>query len=330
MAVDARVVRFSRNGAPERVLSLETESVSEDLKPTEVLVRFLAAPISPADLAEVEGWDGRAASAGVGGNEGVGEVVSAGGSTSFKKGDWVVPSRPGLGTWRTHGVFSGDDLAGVTSGDLPPEVAATAVQSPGMALRLLSDFASLEAGDVIVQNNAASTVGQAVVQLAAARGIRTVNIMRHRDDHDDIVNHFHGLGADIVVDEDFARSREFAALLADLPAPKLGLNSVGGSSATLVARALGEGATLVSFGAVSRKPLSLPTSLLVSKDLTLRGFSLARWLEKATPAQRAEFVAQSSATGVKQLLAREPFADFTHALTRAQESSERKVVVVME
>lgn len=176
--------------------SLETESVSEDIKANEVLVRFLAAPISPADLAEVEGWEGRAG-AGVGGNEGVGEVVSAGSATSFKKGDWVVPARPGLGTWRTHGVFSGDDVASIAAGDLPVEAAATAVQSPGVALRLLSDFAELKSGDVIVQNNAASTVGQAVVQLAASRGIRTVNIMRRRDDHDDIVNHFHGLGADV-------------------------------------------------------------------------------------------------------------------------------------
>lgn len=134
----------------------------------------------------------------------------------------------------------------------------------------------------------------------------------------------------IVVDEEFARTREFEKLLSDLPAPKLGLNSVGGASAATVARALGDGATLVSFGAVSRKPLSLPTSLLISKDLTLRGFSLSRWLEKASAAERAAFVSEATSSGVKQLLAREPFADFTHALSRAQTASERKVVVVME
>ena len=33
---------------------------------------------------------------------------------------------------------------------------------------------------MIIQNNAGSTVGQAVMQLAAARGIKTINIMRLR------------------------------------------------------------------------------------------------------------------------------------------------------
>lgn len=48
---------------------------------------------------------------------------------------------------------------------------------------------------MLVQNNAASTVGQCVVQYAKKRGITTVNILRHRSDWDAISNHLQGLGA---------------------------------------------------------------------------------------------------------------------------------------
>jgi len=127
----------------------------------------------------------------------------------------------------------------VNAADVAPEVAAASIVAPGTARRLLSDFADLNEGDVIIQNNAGSTVGQAVVQLAASKGVKTINIMRARNDWDDFVNHMHGLGATIVVTEDFARTSEFTKLVADLPAPKLGLNSVGGKSVRTVASTLG-------------------------------------------------------------------------------------------
>ncbi len=57
---------------------------------------------------------------------------------------------------------------------------------------------------MIIQNNAGSTVGQAVIVYAASKGIKTVNILRRRDDWDDYVNHLQGLGATLVVTEEFA------------------------------------------------------------------------------------------------------------------------------
>ncbi len=62
------------------------------------------------------------------------------------------------------------------------------------------------AGGVLVQNNAGSTVGQAVIVYAASKGIKTVNIMRARDNWDDMVKHLQGLGATLVVKEDFAQT----------------------------------------------------------------------------------------------------------------------------
>ena len=40
----------------------------------------------------------------------------------------------------------------------------------------------LGVGDVVIQNSANSGVGQAVIQIAAARKLRTINIIRDRFD----------------------------------------------------------------------------------------------------------------------------------------------------
>jgi trans-2-enoyl-CoA reductase len=47
------------------------------------------------------------------------------------------------------------------------------------------------------------------------------------------------LGGHLVVSEDYFGTSRFSRLLSDLPAPKLGLNCVGGESATNVLRSLG-------------------------------------------------------------------------------------------
>lgn len=66
-----------------------------------VRVRFLASPINPSDLNQIEGTypvkprDGLPA---VGGNEGVARVEEVGGMVEgLKAGDLVVPASPALG-----------------------------------------------------------------------------------------------------------------------------------------------------------------------------------------------------------------------------------------
>ena len=174
--------------------------------------------------------------------------------------------------------------------NFPVEVAAVSVAAPLLAKALLQSV-PLADGDVVIQNNAGSTVGQAVIQYAAAKGLRTVNIMRPRSDWGDISNHLQGRGATIVVDETYARTPAFSKLLADLPAPHLGLNSVGGPAFTSVAKALGRGATLVTYGGVARQPIRVSSCLLTGKGAVLKGFSLAEAVAKLDKATRDAAVA---------------------------------------
>jgi trans-2-enoyl-CoA reductase len=45
---------------------------------------------------------------------------------------------------------------------------------------MLKDFVDLRPGDWVIQNGANSAAGQAVIQIAAARGLKTINCVRTR------------------------------------------------------------------------------------------------------------------------------------------------------
>jgi len=47
---------------------------------------------------------------------------------------------------------------------------------------MLLDFVQLKEGDVVIQNGANSAVGQAVVQMAKFKKVKTVNLIRDRYD----------------------------------------------------------------------------------------------------------------------------------------------------
>ncbi len=111
-----------------------------------------------------------------------------------------------------------------------------------------------------------------MIQLAKNKGLKTVNLIRPREDWDAVKADLAALGADVVTTE--ARARD-DAVAAGLPPAALGLNCVGGSSAVAVAKMLRDGATLVTYGAMGLQPVTMPASLLIFRDIRFRGFWLS-------------------------------------------------------
>ena len=75
------------------------------------------------------------------------------------------------------------------------------------------------------------------------------------------------------------------------------LRTQGGKVATELARALAPGGTLVTYGSAT-PGLTVPASALTGKDLTLRGFSMERWLGRASRADAEGMVAALADAGV--------------------------------
>jgi trans-2-enoyl-CoA reductase len=243
--------------------------------PEEVVLDMLAAPINPADLNVIEGTYGDlpALPATIG-NEGVGRVSGVGlGVTSLQPGQLVLPMT--FGTWCRQMVVPAANVIPLPEG-LDIFQAAMLTVNPATAWRMMHDFVKLEPGDWLVQNAANSGVGRSVIQLARAMGFKTLNVVRRAE----LVEELTAAGGTVVVTEECDLRKELKTLCGGAR-PKLALNAVGGPSALNIANALAPGGSMVTFGAMSKQPLKIPSGLLIFKGLKFEGFWLNRWRKTA-------------------------------------------------
>ena len=110
------------------------------------------------------------------------------------------------------------------------------------------------------------------------------------------------------------------------------LNAVGGESALRLAKIVAPEATIVTYGAMSLRPLTLPNGLLIFKNLRFTGFWVNKWYEQATAAQRTETFARIFELAQRGLLKTKveraySLGEFAEAVARAGEGQRDGKVV---
>uniref|UniRef100_A0A182P7I4 Enoyl-[acyl-carrier-protein] reductase, mitochondrial n=1 Tax=Anopheles epiroticus TaxID=199890 RepID=A0A182P7I4_9DIPT len=325
MSVMAKVLRYGEFGEPGKVLQLQEEPVP-DPKQGEVLIKTLGAPINPADINTIQGkYPVKPAFPAVGGNECVGEVLAIGGngsgSGSLKVGDRVVPFSTGLGTWRSHAIYGANQLMKVPA-SIGVAEAATITVNPCTGYRMLKDFVALKPGDTVIQNGANSACGQAIIQLCRAWNVECVGIVRDRPEFAQLKDYLKGLGAaEILTEEELRTTKLFKDGI--FRKPKLALNCVGGKNALELSRQLDQAGVMVTYGGMSREPVTVPTASLIFKDLRFVGFWMTRWTkENAGSVLRSEMFNELFGLidrGALKAPAHEmiPFEDYKTAVTNA-------------
>uniref|UniRef100_A0A8R1E0Z5 Enoyl-[acyl-carrier-protein] reductase, mitochondrial n=1 Tax=Caenorhabditis japonica TaxID=281687 RepID=A0A8R1E0Z5_CAEJA len=273
-----------------------TVNVADKPAADQILVKWIAAPINPADLNQIQGvYPVKPTLPAVGGNEGFGKVISVGSSVNnIKVGDH---------TSLTLKSFS---------------------VNPPTAYRMLKDFVDLKKGDIVVQNGANSAVGKQVIQICRILGVKSVNVVRKRENLDDLVKELKDLGADDVITQEelYSRKKKFRGV-------KLALNCVGGRSSLFLASLLDHGGCMVTYGGMSKQPVESPTGPLIFKDISLRGFWMSRWYEVQTSPQKRQEMYKELAGWMKSgemqkqefgLARREDRHPMTTAIDRIQEN----------
>lgn len=271
-----KFVEFNELGNPADVLEVK-EAVSRSPGVGEVRVKVLATPIHPANLLQIAGQYGTETELpGTPGAEGVGEVVEVGeGVEHVVVGQKVLLTGVG-GTWRDELTAQAALFTPAPPGDV--EQLAMLAVNPMTAHLLLSESTDLKEGDWIVQSAANSAVGEMVIQLAAARGIRTVNVVRRES----LLMDLRSLGGTVVLVD----GPELAVRVKDATegaSIKLALDCVGGETFERLVAISGEGATVVSYGNLSGEQPRLDLRSLTGNDIRVRGFWLAKWYERASP-----------------------------------------------
>ena len=280
---------FRQTGNPADVLAAES-CVPQQPKPGEVLVRILAAPINPADLNTIEGTYGiKLELPATPGIEGCGEIVTSV-DQGFSPGDRVMFLRR-ADTWATHTTVAADTLFKLPSG-IDPLQAAMLKVNPATAWQLLHGIESAKKGDWIVQNAGNSAVGRCVIQLARDLGIHTISFVRRAE----LIDELRQLGANHVFLDDEAGLAAAKSALRGANAA-IAFNAVGGDSALRLMKLLREGGTHITYGAMGRKPVTMPNGLLIFRDIRVRGLWVTRWVENA-PAEQVHSVYQNLASRV--------------------------------
>ena len=261
-------------GQPLDVLRLENVQQAEP-QIGEVRVRLLAATINPSDYGMIGGSYGRLRELpAVAGREGVGVVEAIGrGVTSVGVGARV--RFPEAGAWQESACMPAAEVLLVPA-DVPVDQAALSFINPPTAYCLLQRMVDLAPGSWVLQNAGNSTVGLAVIQMAKVLGFKTISQVRREE----LIAPLKALGADHVVIEGSGWAKLVNELTGGEPI-QLALNSIGGASASDQIKALGEGGTQVTFGAMVADLVRFPTRFLIFNDVRLVGFWWDQWSQKA-------------------------------------------------
>lgn len=279
--------QYSRRGPVPETLIEPVEVELPPLQPGEARVEVLAAPINPSDLLTLTGEYGSLPPLpATGGNEGVGRVIEVAGDVDGLQVGATVLLPVGCGSWSTHLQLPARALVPLPEGADPVQLSMLTVNPP-TALLMLRQFVPLQAGDWVIQNGANSAVGGYLIQLARERGIRTLNVVRRAS----AMAAVREAGAEHVLVDGEDLPERVAAIVGKEPV-RLGIDCVGGLATERLAHCLGEGGTLVNYGAMSGERCMISPRCFVFRDLTLRGFWLARWFRRATPEARYELFAE--------------------------------------
>ena len=282
-------VMYEEFGNPVDVLKV-VEVDAAALADGQARVDVLRAPINPSDLIQISGNYGvRPPLPATAGNEGIGRVTEVNGSGMAVGQLVLLPA--GVGTWVTEVIADIRHLIPMPEGDV--DQLCMMMVNPATAQLLMTEFVELKEGDWMIQSAANSAVGTYIVQLAKARGINVVNVVRR----DTAVVDMKAIGADVViVDSPDLAKYVHKATGAKM---KLAVDAVAGDTAGRLADTLERGATLVNYGGMSNQPSALGAAALIFNDIVVRGFWLVLWFEKASKEERMGVYASLTASVAK-------------------------------
>nr|MBP6496956.1 zinc-binding dehydrogenase [Psychrobacter sp.] len=261
-----RSATYDHFGKPTEVLSIGDRPTPEP-KANEVRVKTVLASIHNHDLLTIRGQYGfKPEMPAIGGSEAVGIIDAVGSDVKNLKVGQRVAAASVQATWAEYFVAV-EDMVFPMPDSLDDEMAAQLIAMPLSALMLL-EFLDLQAGQWVIQNAANGAVGKSLAMLAAARGVKTINVVRSSD----AIAELEAIGVkhNINTEEDNWKD-QIKLIIAD-DKISAAVDSVGGEDSGSLLSLLGHGGTFAVFGAMSGKPMMLNPTDMIFKQATLKGF----------------------------------------------------------
>lgn len=322
-------VRFTEFGNPSDVLRVEDVPRPEP-GANQVLVRLRARSINPSDLLTVRGLYGALprlpATPGL---EGMGEVESFGEAVKgLQPGRRVIPLGV-QGTWQEYVLAAPEQLIPVPD-SVSDRTAAQFVVNPLTAWIMTVEELALQPGEWLLQTAAGSTLGRVVLQIARRRGFKTINVVRRREQAEELK----ALGADECVSTEDEDLVERVGEITGKAGLTKAIDAVGGTTGAAVMNALGRGGVMLVYGLLSGRPMPVEGGRVIFNSTTLRGFWLGEWLRSSAP-ERVQAVtgemmrAMASNEIVPPVEAEYPLSDVFKAIEHAERPGRRGKVLLV-
>lgn len=280
-------VRFHQFGDPAEVLKVE-EIDKPEPGAGQVLVKMRARAINPSDLLTVRGLYGSLpVPPATPGLEGMGEVAELGeGVTHLRAGQRVIPLGV-AGTWQEFVVAPAAQLIPIPDA-VSDQTAAQFVVNPLTAWIMTVEELALQPGEWLLQTAAGSTLGRVVLQIAKQRGFKTINVVRRREQAEELKT----LGADACICTDEEEIPERVKEITGKEGLRKAIDAVGGETGAAVVSALGRGGVMLVYGLLSGRPMPIDGGRMIFTSATVRGFWLGDWMRTAPPERQQAVTGQ--------------------------------------
>lgn len=275
-----KAIVFEQFGNPAEVLQVK-EVAAPQPERGQVRVRMLAAPINPSDLLVVRGQYGRLpVLPATPGFEGVGVIDAVGPGLlaklrGLKPGRRVAVLNGRGGNWQEHVVISAREAVPLHA-DIPDEQAASFFVNPATALIMTAHVLKVPPGAWLMQTAAGSALGRMVIRLGKHTGFRTINVVRRRDQAEELKK----LGGDEVICTDTESIDTRVRDITNGAGVRFALDAVGGSMGLGAVRALGADGCLLVYGTLSGEPIALDPRQLMVGQKRIAGFWLSEWVRR--------------------------------------------------
>ncbi|MFI6870059.1 zinc-binding dehydrogenase [Nocardia sp. NPDC050406] len=281
-----RAVVIDTFGEPKDVLRA-TDRPTPEPAADEVRIATTLSPMHNHDLAIVRGVYGyRPELPAVPGTEAVGRIDAVGSEVKgLEVGQRVTVSGVN-GTWAEYFLAKAAQVLPVPD-SVSDETASQLLAMPLSTLVLLEDL-KVQAGDWITVNAANGAVGRLLNVLARERGVRVLNLVRSADAEKSLRE----LGFEPVVITESEDWLDKAAAATDGAPIVRAVDQVGGRAANDLLSLLAPRGELISFGALSGKPLSLNTGALIFKQAVVQGFWGSKRMEEIGADERRRLIGE--------------------------------------
>lgn len=277
--LSVQLIEYGEPGDNLRVVEVPDPRVGDN----DVLVEVKARPINPSDVHFIQGDYGyKPMLPSPCGFEGMGIVLRAPANSPIKPGQRVGFAQ--LGSWQQKVVISSSAILPVPD-TMSDATASQLFVNPCTAWAMVHEL-NLKPGQWLALTAGGSTIGQMMVRFAAKLGIKTICIVRRKEQAEGLLQQ----GATEVV---VTFGEGFAQRALDITEGRgvdAVVDAVGGPCGGEAIQSLATGGTMLIYGLLSGDSTPVNNGQMIFRNLTIRGFWMTEWAKHQTASTNNQMI----------------------------------------